>query len=90
MLKEITAEAQSLQKETNDEDQESDGWSSSEEDIEPPTSVNAKKAIDIMQEEMSPDKLQFDNASTVGNSPVTATRVTKVPKNFINLKVAEK
>lgn len=90
LLKEITAEAQSLQKENNDEDHESDGCSSSEEDIEPPTSVNAKKAIDILQEELSPDKIQMDNASTVGNSPVTATRVTKVPKNFMNLQVVDK
>lgn len=38
LLKEITAEAQSLTKVTNDEENDSDGCSSSEEDIDPPTS----------------------------------------------------
>jgi len=57
----------------NDDDHESDGCSSSEEDIEPPTSVNAKKAIDIMQEEMSPDRVHIDNSS-----PVTTSRAAKV------------
>lgn len=38
---------------------------------------------------MSPDKVKVEIDST-NVSPVTATRITKVSKNFINLKVTEK
>lgn len=52
LLKEITFEAQSLVKPSNDNDgDDSEGCSSSEEDIEPPTSSKiAKKAIEVIED----------------------------------------
>jgi hypothetical protein len=75
LLKEITAEAQSLTKVTNDEDHDSEGCSSSEEDIEPPTSANAKKAIEVILEEVSPERLNPETSSTIaGDSPLVTSR----------------
>jgi hypothetical protein len=65
LLKEITAEAQSLTKVTNDEDHDSEGCSSSEEDIEPPASPN-RKVIEVIQEEPIPEKVNPNTSSTIG------------------------
>lgn len=79
LLKEITAEAQSHAKVTNDEEHDSEGCSSSEEDIEPPTSVAAKKAIEEIPEEASPDRIIPNSSTTIGaDSSLITSGISKV------------
>jgi hypothetical protein len=63
---------------SGDEEQDSEGCSSSEEDIEPPTSDNTKKVIEIIQEEASPERINLDKGSTIGDSPLASSRVSKL------------
>lgn len=103
MFREITNEAQSLAKPSTDNDcDESEGCSSSEEDIEPPTSSkNAKKAIEVIEEDYSPsprrgkescenNEIQTPNGgSSVRNLHSTASvgpDEISLSKNMINLK----
>ena len=76
---------------TNDEDHDSEGCSSTEEDIEPPTTVTSKKAIEVIEEEVSPVRVITDIGSTIGcDSPLETSRLSKGPRDIINLRVTEK
>ena len=56
LLKEIAAEAQSQQKQSNDDEANSEGCDSSEEEGELQTSPKAKKAIEAIQGDVSPSR----------------------------------
>ena len=77
LLRAVAAEAQSQARVTNDDEPDSEGCSSSEEEGELPTSANAKKAIEVIQEEESPLKVAAAEESGAPESPGASGMATR-------------
>lgn len=77
LLREVAAEAQSQARVSNDDEPDSEGCSSSEEEGELPTSANAKKAIEVIQEEASPLKEPAIEEAGAPESPSPTATVTR-------------